>query len=111
MRMNKSDPLLFDPEPKRTIPRRQSHEWLAQAITMEGNNNNSLDSEVEAWIEEAVQERLAQRLREREQHDANRSLRNQTAESMSYDYPGSIVYLNVEGDNFELRPAFISLVS
>ena len=80
---------------------------------MEGNNknNNVLNPAVEAQIEAQVQERLAQRLREREQRDANRSLRDQTAASMTYDYPGSIVYPNDEGENFELRPAFISLVS
>ena len=30
---------------------------------------------------------------------------------MTYDYPRKIVYPKVEGANFELRPAFISLVS
>src|ERR1044072_4713063 len=30
---------------------------------------------------------------------------------MTYDFPGSIVYPNAKGKNFELGPAFISLVS
>src|ERR1044072_7566634 len=30
---------------------------------------------------------------------------------MSYDYPGSIVFPTIEGENFELRPAFIHVVS
>src|ERR1044072_5392915 len=48
---------------------------------------------------------------EKKIRDATRSLRDQTAASMTYNYPGSIVFPNVEGKNFELRPAFISLVS
>src|ERR1044072_1797016 len=79
---------------------------------MEGNNNNSVpDAAMEARIEAQVQERLARRLLEQEQQDARWSLRDLTAASMTYDYPGNIVYPNVEGVNFKLRPAFISLVS
>ena len=100
MLRNKSDPLLFDPELERTIRRRRAHERLVKATAMEGNNNknnNVPDPKVEAQIEAAIQERLAQILRKRELQDANRSLRDQTASSMSYDYPGSIVYPNAKG--------------
>src|ERR1044072_3409407 len=67
--------------------------------------------EEEARIEAGDQERLTQRLQEQQRQDANRSLRDQTAASMTYDYPRSIVYPNAEGKNFELKPTFISLVS
>ena len=57
---------------------------------MEGNGGGGPDPAVEARIEAAVQERLAQRLQEQQLRDDTRSLRDQTAVSMSYDYPGSV---------------------
>ena len=113
MRRNKSDPLLFDPEPQLTIRRRRAHLRLTQA-TMSGNNNGGgggPDREMEARIEAQVQERLTQRLQEQERQNALRPLRDHAAASMTYDYQGSIVYPNPEGVHFELRPAFIILVS
>src|ERR1044072_5291130 len=110
MRRNKSEPLLYDPEPKLTICRRRAHQRLVTA--MSGNGGGPVPNpEEEARIEAAVQERLAQRLREQKLRDATRSLRDQTVASMSYNYPGSIVCPNAEGQHFELRSAFISLVS
>src|ERR1044072_97622 len=111
MRRNKSEPLLFDPELERTIRRRQAHRRLVEATTMAATGGGVPNPEEEARIEAAVQERLAQRLQEQQLRDATRSLRYQTAASMSYDYQGSIVFPNAEGQNFELRPGFISLVS
>src|ERR1044072_4206547 len=115
MRRNRSEPILFDPEPERTLRLRRAQQRLAQQLaTMAGNGGEGgprVDPEMEARIEARVQERLAQRLLEKEQQNANRSLRDQTSASMSYDYPGSIVFPTVEGENFELRPAFIHLVS
>src|ERR1044072_9419805 len=113
MRRNKSDPLLFDLEPELTIRRRRAHLRLTQA-TMAGNNNRGgggPDREIEARIEAQVQERLTQRLQEQERQNALRPLRDHAAASMTYDYQGSIVYPNLEGVHFALRPAFISLVS
>src|ERR1044072_539425 len=109
MQRNRSEPFLYDPKPKLTIRRRRAHQRLVRA--MEGNRGGGPDPAVEARIEAAVQERLAQRLQEPQLRDATRSLRDQTAASMSYNYPGSIVCPNTEGQHFELRPAFISLVS
>src|ERR1044072_6077810 len=112
MRRTNSDPLLFDPEIERTIRRRQAHQRLVQA-TMEGNGGGARgpNAEEEARIEAAVQECLAQRLQEQQRQDANRSLRDHAAASMTYDYPVSIVYPNAGGVQFELRPNFINLVS
>src|ERR1044072_2724031 len=115
MRRNRSEPILFDPEPERTLHHRRAQQRLAQqSATMagtEGGGGPRVDPEMEARIEARVQERLAQRLLEQEQQIANRSLRDQTSASMSYDYPGSIVFPNTEGANFELKPQFIHLVS
>src|ERR1044072_3258728 len=111
MRRNKYESLLFDPELERTIRRRRAHQRLVEAIAMAATGEGVLNPEEEARIEAAVQERLAQRLQEQQRQDATRSLRDQTAASITYDYPGSIVFPNAEGQNFELRPAFISLVS
>src|ERR1044072_3903947 len=111
MRRNKSEPLIFDPELERTIRRRRAHQRLFEATAMAGNGGTVPNPEEEARIEAEVQERLAQRLQEQQLRDATRSLKDQTAASMSYDYPGSIVFPNAGGKNFELRPAFISLVS
>src|ERR1044072_1429769 len=109
MRRNKSEPLLYDPEPELTIRRRRAHQRLVAG--MAGNGGGGANPEEEAWIEAAVQQRLTQRLQEQQRRDANRSLRDQTAASMTFDYPGSIVFPNAEGQSFELRPAFSSLVS
>src|ERR1044072_7228833 len=110
MRRNKSDPLLFDPEPERTFRLRLAQLRLTQRLAAMGDGGEE-EAEMERRIEARVQERLAQRLLEQQQRDANRSLRDQTAASLTYDYPRSIVFPNAEGQNFELRPAFISLVS
>src|ERR1044072_4237612 len=91
MRRNKSEPLLYDPEPELTIRRRRAHQRLVAAMAGNGGGGPMPNPEEEARIEEAVQERLAQRLREQQLRDATRSLRDQTAAFMSYDYPGSIV--------------------
>src|ERR1044072_8879071 len=109
MRRNRSLPLLFDLEFERTLRRRRAHPRLVRA--MFDHEDEIPDPEVEARIEAAVQELLAQRLREQQLRDGTRSLRDQTAASMSCDYPGSIVFPNAAWVNFELRPAFISLVS
>src|ERR1044072_8373584 len=111
MRRHKSEPLLFDPELERTIRRRRAHQRLVEATNMAGTRGGVPNPEEEAQIETAVQERLAQRLQEQQLRDATRSQRDQTAASMSYDYPGSIVFPNAGGQNFEFRPALISLVS
>ena len=89
MRRNKSEPLLFDPELERTIRRRRAHQRLVEATAMECNGGGVPNPEEEARIEAAVQERLAQRLQEQQLRDATRSLRDKTAASMSYNYPGS----------------------
>src|ERR1044072_7115394 len=111
MRRNKSEPLLFDPEPDHTIRRRRAHQRLVTAMAGNGGGGPIPNPEEEARIEAAVQERLAQRLQEQQLRDASQSLRDQTAASMSYNYPGSIVCPNAGGQHFELRPSFISLVS
>src|ERR1044072_5483857 len=112
MRRNNSAPILFDPKIERTIRRSQAHQRLVQATMGEnGGGGRGPNAEEEARIEAAVEERLARRLQEEIQRDANRSLRDHTAASMSYDYPGSIVHDNAGGVQFELRPNFISLVS
>src|ERR1044072_1200800 len=108
MRRNKSEPLLFDPELERTIRKRRAHQRLVAATAMAGNGEEVPNPKEEARIEAAVQERLAQRLQEQQLRDATRLVRDQTAASMSYDYPGSIVFPIAGGQNF--RPAFISLV-
>src|ERR1044072_723975 len=110
MRRNNSDSLLFDPEPERTLRLRLAQLRLAQRLAAMGDGGEE-EAKMERRIEARVQERLAQRLLEQQQRDANRSLRDQTAASMTYDYPGSIVFPNVEGKNFKLTPTFISLVS
>src|ERR1044072_2698998 len=66
---------------------------------------------MERRIKAPVQERLAQRLLEQDQENSNRSLRDLTSASMSYNYPRSIVFPTIEGENFELRPTCIHLVS
>src|ERR1044072_3292616 len=111
MRRNKSEPLLFDPELERTICKRRAHQRFFEATAMAGNGGPVPNPEEEARIEAAVQELLTQRLQEQQLRDATRSLRDQTAASMSYDYLGSIVFPNAGEQNFDLRPAFISLVS
>src|ERR1044072_6958659 len=111
MRRNRLDPLLFDPEPERTLHLRQAQQRLAQQLAAMEGNGGAAAAEMERRIEARVQERLAQRLLAQEQLDANRSLRDITSATMSYDYPGSIIYPIAEGANFELRPSFISLVS
>src|ERR1044072_2271681 len=45
------------------------------------------------------------------QEGANRCLRELTAPSMNYDYPGSIAPQGGDVHNFELKPSFINLVS
>src|ERR1044072_9089286 len=65
----------------------------------------------EARINAAIEERLARRVQEEIQRNANRSLRDHTSASMTYDYSGSIVHANAEGVQFELRPNFINLVN
>src|ERR1044072_8944555 len=111
MRRNKSDTLLLDPEPERTFRLRLAQLRLTQRLLAMGDGGGEEEAEMERRIEARVQERVAQRLLEQQQRDANRSLSDQTAASMTYDYPGSIVFPNAEGQNFELRPTFISLVS
>src|ERR1044072_2714716 len=111
MRRNRSEPLLFDTEPERTFRLRLAQLSLTQHLSSMGDGGGGEEAEMERRIEARVQERLAQRLLEQEQQNANRSLRDQTSASMSYDYPGSIVFPNMEGANFELKPQFIHLVS
>src|ERR1044072_69534 len=105
MRRYRSKPLIYDPEPERILYRGRAQQRLAQVVTMAGNvpNGNNLDPEME--------ERIEARMQEQEQMNARRSLRDLTSTTMSYDNPGSIVYPNMEGANFELRPAFIHLVN
>ena len=67
MRRNNSEPLLYDLEPELTIRRRRADQWLVAATVMSGNGGGVPNPEEEARIEAAVQERLARRLREREQ--------------------------------------------
>src|ERR1044072_4584437 len=112
MRRFRSEPLIYDPEPERILYRSRAQQRLAQVVTMAGNdpNGDNLNPEMEARIEARVQERLAARMQEQERLIARRSLRDLTSTTMSYDYPGSIVYPNIEGANFDLRPAFIHLV-
>src|ERR1044072_7433467 len=110
MRRNKSEPLPYDPELELTIRRRRAHQRLVAAMAGNIGGGPIPNPEEEARIEALAQERLALRLQEQQQIDATRSLRDQTAASMSYDYPGSIVCPNAEGQHFELKPAFISLV-
>src|ERR1044072_6865516 len=112
MRRNNSAPLLFDPEIERTIRRRRAHQRLVEA-TMGNNGGDGRvpNAEEEARIEAAIEERLARRVQEEIQRNANRSLRDHTSATMSYDYPGSIVHANAGGVQFELRPNFISLVN
>src|ERR1044072_7218749 len=112
MRRTNSDPLLFDPEIERTIRRRRAHQRLVPA-TMEGNGGGPRgpNEDEEARINAAVEERLARRVQEEIQRNANRSLRDHTSASMTYEYPGSIVHANDAGVQFELRPNFINLVN
>ena len=109
MQRDRSDPLLFDPEPERTFRRRRAQQRLAELATMEGQQLTP--AQIEARIEAQVLERLAQRVLQQEQQDATRSLRDLTSATMSYDYPGSIAYPTVAGVNFELRPGFINMVN
>src|ERR1044072_2354626 len=111
MRRNNSDPLPFDPEPERTLHRRRAQLRRTQQQLSATGDGGAAAAEMERRIEERVQERLAQRLLTQQQADANRSLRDLTAASMSYNYPGSIVFPRPEGANFEIRPQFIQLVS
>src|ERR1044072_838731 len=112
MRRNNSDPLPFDPEPERTLHRRRAQQRRTQQQQLSAMGDGAAAAaEMERRIEARVQERLAQRLLAQEQADANRSLRDLTAASMSYNYPGSIVFPRPEGANFEIRPQFIQLVS
>src|ERR1044072_6786178 len=119
MRRNRSDPLLFDPEPERTLRLRRAQLRLTQQqqqlAAMEGNAGAAgaaaAAAEMERRIEARDQERLAQRLLAQAQADADRSLRDLTAASMSDHYPGSIVMPRPEGPNFEISPKFIQLVS
>src|ERR1044072_7198797 len=102
MRRTNSDPLLFDPEIERTIRRRRAHQRLVQA-TMANNGGDGRGpnaEEEEARINAAVEERLARRVQEEIPRNANRSLRDHTSASMTYDYPGSIVHANAEGVQF-----------
>ena len=68
------------------------------------------EEEIQAHIEARIQEGITLRLREQEVENDNRSLRELTSPTMSYDYPGSIVFPEGVG-NFQLRPAFINMVS
>src|ERR1044072_3160076 len=110
MRRNKSEPLLYNPEPELTIRRRQAHQRLVAAMSGAGGGGPVRNPEEDAQIAALVEEGIALRLQEKQQRDATRSLRDQTAASMSYNYPGSIVCPNAGGQHFELRPSFISLV-
>src|ERR1044072_8328290 len=113
MRRSRSELVSYDLEPERILYRSRAQQRLAQVVTTVDNdlNGDNLTPEMEARIEACVQERLAARMQEQEQLNARRSLRDLTSTTMSYDYPGSIVYPNMEGANFELRPAFIHLVN
>src|ERR1044072_955611 len=112
MRRTNSDPLLFDPEIERTIRRRRAHQRLVQAtMANNGGDGRGPNAEEEARINAAVEERLARRVQEEIERNANRSLRDHTSASMTYDYPGSIVHTNEAGVQFELRPNFINLVN
>lgn len=72
-----TDPLLFGPEPERTLRRRRAQQRLeAMAAQM-------TEDEMQAHIEERVNEALAQRLQEQELENANRSLRDLTSAAMS----------------------------
>lgn len=100
-----TDPFFFDPEPERTLRRRLAQQRLATNM-----GERLTEEEIEARIEQRVAERLAQREQELQLENATRSLRDLTFATMSYEYPGSIVSPENEG-TFELRPAFISLIS
>src|ERR1044072_2273704 len=110
MRRNKSEPLLYDPEPELTIRRKRAHQRLVAAMAGNGGGGPIPNPEEEARIAALVEEGIALRLQEQQQRDATRSLRDQTTAAMSYNYPGSIVSPNAGGQHFELRPSFISLV-
>ena len=97
MRRNNSESLIFDPEPECTIHRRLAQQRLADLAAMANSGDGNLNAEMEAHIEAQVQARLAQRLQEQEQQNAKPSLRDLTAASMTYDYPGSIVFPTIEG--------------
>src|ERR1044072_5143836 len=103
MRRYRSEPLIYDPEPERILYRSRAQHRLAQVVNMADNdlNGDNLTPEMEARIEARVQERLAARMQEQEQLNARRSLRDLTSTTMSYDYPGSIAYPNMEGANLE----------
>src|ERR1044072_3796089 len=110
MRRNKSEPLLYDPEPKLTICRRRAHQRLVAAMAGKEGGGTGRNPGEEARIAALVEEGIALRLQEQQQRDATRSLRDQTTTSMSYNYLGSIVCPNAGGQHFELKPSFISLV-
>ena len=110
MRRNKSEPLLYDPEPELTIRRRRAHQRRVAAMEGNGGGGPVRNPEEEARIAALIEEGITRRLQEQQQKDATRSLRDQTTASMSYNYPGSIVCPNAGGQHFELRPSFISLV-
>src|ERR1044072_2270771 len=97
MRRNKSEPLLYDPEPELTIRRRRAHQRLIAVMAGNGGGGPVRNPEEEARIATLVEEGIALRLQEQQQRDATRSLRDQTTASMSYNYPGSIVCPNAGG--------------
>src|ERR1044072_8781772 len=116
--------LLFDPEIEKTSRQNKAKRRKKETST-------STMGEVPAEILERIRRETEERLRaeytrtdaarlqeallratqEREQDEANRSLRDLTAPAMSYDYPGSIAPRGLAVNNFESRPAFINLVS
>src|ERR1044072_7126792 len=74
-----------------------------------------MEEQLRAEYARTDEERLRQALHDaeqaREQEEANRSLKDITAPVMSYDYPVSIPPQGEVVNNFELRPAFIKLLT
>ena len=115
-----AEELLFDPEIEKTI--RKNRSLLRKKKAMEDvpqeirdQIRTEAEEQLRAEYARTDEERLRQALRDaeqaREQEEANRSLKDITAPVMSYDYPGSIAPQGEVVNNFELRPAFINLVS
>src|ERR1044072_2969441 len=115
-----AEELLFDLEIEKTIRKKvfiKKKKKVVEDVPQEIRDQIRTEAEEQLRAEYARsdEERLRQALRDaeqaREQEEANRSLKDITAPVMSYDYPGSIAPQGEVANNFELRPAFINLVS
>ena len=63
---NKSEPLLYDPEPELTIRRRRAHQRLVAAMAGNGGGGPIPNPEEEARIAALVEEGIALRLQEQQ---------------------------------------------